>query len=839
MGFDTKELGAVCAPTSAPAAASRSWYRDPHLWTAVGVALGLKLGVLWLMLGSLRRVAQVQQLHADLRGWNDFFRAVRAGGVPYVDVATSAPVLTACWYWLLAKLPGVLAIHSTRPLVLCSALLMGVADLFNAGLVYTLAREVEPRSALRTSVVCACSLSALLLGPTHIDPWVVSCLLVAYRLDTLQRPRATAAALAIGAGFAPFVVWLFVAWLIQRRSRLQAGAVFVALQLALHLPFVLAGWPARSAFAAWSSGLAGQAGGSAPDSALGLSELWFGHFVLHDWAPILCLGLSALACMRLRRSQLPYTIVVLAIATMIVRPQAATSWQLWLYPFLLLIALRAETEWRSALLCATAALDLATVLANPLLWSLMRREVGALDPGAALERGAAWTLVFSISVLLKLVLLVGFARTLAREPARASQAPEPLHWPRIDLAAWSGWLRKPSLALWLVAALIIAQSAIAGSKMLHVPRYSDEVSHMPQIRHYCEGDPALHPTLTMLPGYHAVSALLASWLGDCSLEGVRKFSPFWGLGATLIAFLILRSLGARSPAMRTASFHFLPVIFPYHFFVYTDVLALLLVLLVLYLTIHRYYWMAGLIGAVSISIRQTNALLLILIVGIAWFDTDRSERFWVWARSLIQKSWASVLGLLGFAIFVYRNHGVAIGDRDAHEVGLHVGNVFFVLFLLALVALPANLERISRERRRLLQPSFGFALLALYLSYAYLFKVEHRYNHHEFFLRNAVVLWATGDVLRKALCFVPIALGFAALWTTPLVRTAYWVWIPVCLLGLLPEALIEQRYAIVPLGLWMLLRRDASPFAEALGAVFNFGLSTWLLELIASGRWAL
>jgi alpha-1,2-glucosyltransferase len=474
-----------------------------------------------------------------------------------------------------------------------------------------------------------------------------------------------------------------------------------------------------------------------------------------------------------------------------------------------------------------------------LLWPLMQKEVGALDPGAALERGAAWTLLFTAAVLLKLALLAGLARALVRGSPAAAEAPEPLRVPRIDFAVLRAQLQKPSLALWLAFALIVSQTAIAGSKMLHVGEYSDEVSHMPQIEHYCAGRSQIHHTLTMLTGYHAVTAQLASWRGDCSLEGARKFSPYWGLGATFIAFLILLAHGARSAATRTASFHFLPMIFPYHFFVYTDVLALLLTLLAVYSSIQRRWWMAGLVGAVSISIRQTNALVLLLVLAIAWLDTDKGEQFWIWARRLLQKSWSSVLGLAGFAVFVYLNGGVAVGDRDQHQVGLHLGNVFFVLFLLAWVALPANLERLWREQRRLLQPAFCVALLALYLSYAYLFKIEHDYNHHDGFLRNRILLWATSNVLTKTLFFLPIALGFAALWVTPLVRSAYWAWVPVCLLGLLPEALIEQRYAIVPLGLWMVLRRDASPLAEALGAVFNFGLSSWLLAGIAADRFSL
>jgi hypothetical protein len=37
----------------------------------------------------------------------------------------------------------------------------------------------------------------------------------------------------------------------------------------------------------------------------------------------------------------------------------------------------------------------------------------------------------------------------------------------------------------------------------------------------------------------------------------------------------------------------------------------------------------------------------------------------------------------------------------------------------------------------------------------------------------------------------------------------------------------------------MLMRRDGSPFAEGLTAIFNLAVSMWLLQQVASGQWGI
>lgn len=144
-------------------------------------------------------------------------------------------------------------------------------------------------------------------------------------------------------------------------------------------------------------------------------------------------------------------------------------------------------------------------------------------------------------------------------------------------------------------------------------------------------------------------------------------------------------------------------------------------------------------------------------------------------------------------------------------------------------------DSLWKHRASLASPFFVAALLATYLLYMQTFEVTHPYNGHMNFMRNALLNWAVQNNLSKSLFFLPMALALGCIWTMPLQRRAFWVLVPLVCAMLIPEALIEQRYAILPIALWTLLRRDVSQLAEALNAAASAALATTALMWIAKG----
>lgn len=420
-------------------------------------------------------------------------------------------------------------------------------------------------------------------------------------------------------------------------------------------------------------------------------------------------------------------------------------------------------------------------------------------------------------------------------PARSSTT---LEWSQ-DL----GHALEPWRARLMLAAFLLLQSLWAFNATSNMPGYSDEIHHAPQVERFCRGDYRLSKEITSLPGYHVVASLYARAIGDCSLHALRGFNVVCGLLVTLAAFGILNALGSQQALARTAAFHFLPILFPYHFVVYTDVLSLLLALLTVLLVVKRRWLTAGIVGSLGILPRQQNVVILAFCMLLAAWESDRNVPLRVWLLEYTKKVWTSALGLAAFGCFVLINHGVALGDQTAHKLSVTTGNVYFALFLLPLVSLPVCLELIWTQRKTLwASATFLGALLTVYFFYMQTFRVEHPYNLHPVtmtFVRNILLGWAVQSQLTKMLFFVGVMLGFSALWVTRLARPSLWVWLPIAIAMLLPDSLIEQRYSILPLGLWMLIRKDAGPTAELLTALCNAVIAIGFLLLMSGGHYSL
>jgi hypothetical protein len=161
--------------------------------------------------------------------------------------------------------------------------------------------------------------------------------------------------------------------------------------------------------------------------------------------------------------------------------------------------------------------------------------------------------------------------------------------------------------------------------------------------------------------------------------------------------------------------------------------------------------------------------------------------------------------------------------------------VFYGLALWFFVSLPANLERLWKQREKLLDHGFLLALLVSYAVYMLYFSADHRYNFIKNFVRNDVLRWVMHDFFAKSLFFIPVALGFATLWFTPLKRKAYWSLLLVAPVILVPEELIESRYVLLPVAIWSLVRRDGSRSAESLSVFSNAALAIWLVHQIMLG----
>lgn len=374
--------------------------------------------------------------------------------------------------------------------------------------------------------------------------------------------------------------------------------------------------------------------------------------------------------------------------------------------------------------------------------------------------------------------------------------------------------------LWLLA--ILAWIGVGLWVFRGVPAILDEGVHAAQVMLLLGGSAQQHPLLTTFPTYHM---LLAAMVWPLSGSGelpdhdlLRLLSSLLALTVLPIAYRLVRATGG-SPleaARRTYAFALLPGIAPLAFVLYTDVVALVPVLLAaLCLAVDRPR--AAVASAVLATLlRQTHVVWALWIAFQRWREL-RAASPHVRLRGLLP----ALLPLALFAGFVLVNGGVALGDRDLHPStvvsldNLHFGLLFAWLVLLPLQAGAA--ARISVALRS--QPLAALPGLLLILAFMLWFAPDHPYNRvaPEGILHNGMI-----ELLRQPLprCAAALAILWS-LWT--LQFTALRIdgsgWLRLFMvLSLLPMWMVDPRYALPALALFFLLREPDSGRIERLQA---------------------
>jgi alpha-1,2-glucosyltransferase len=141
--------------------------------------------------------------------------------------------------------------------------------------------------------------------------------------------------------------------------------------------------------------------------------------------------------------------------------------------------------------------------------------------------------------------------------------------------------------------------------------YADEEVHYDQIARFARGDLSLNPALTTLPGYHALLGLIGYVTGVTNIPFMRFLSFLIGLATIGVFGLISRELYRDAGFLRVLQLAFLPILFPFFFLLYTDVLSLLFVLLAFFFILRERPTLAAVMSLAGVLVRQTNIVWLL------------------------------------------------------------------------------------------------------------------------------------------------------------------------------------------------------------------------------------
>jgi len=365
--------------------------------------------------------------------------------------------------------------------------------------------------------------------------------------------------------------------------------------------------------------------------------------------------------------------------------------------------------------------------------------------------------------------------------------------------------------------------------MRHHGVYTDELNHYAQIQLFLRGEFRIFTLyLTTIPGYHAIVAAILKITGGESLNAARLVNAAFALIAVAGFHALRRKLWPSTETLATAQLLVLPILVPLFFLVYTDVLALALLLWATFATIAARHWLAAALLVLLISVRQNEVVWAGFLCALAAWPLVRAHGMRA-SREAIPLVLPYCVPVAAFLAFWAWNGSISLSHEQAAlhpDVSLHAGNLFFALFIAG-VLLPfhtiAGLRDFASHVRR--HPWLIAIPLVVFAAFWYGFRADNPYNTAlpSYVVRNGLLLAIGTEPVVRATVGVVVALAACGLASTRLKpKAAYWLY-PIAAFSLAASWLVEQRYTLVPLVLWLAFREHRGRRIE---------WATWALWLI-------
>lgn len=345
----------------------------------------------------------------------------------------------------------------------------------------------------------------------------------------------------------------------------------------------------------------------------------------------------------------------------------------------------------------------------------------------------------------------------------------------------------------------------------HAPM-ADERYYAAQVRLFVLGRLELEPGITMLPGYHALLAALLAPFGEYSNLRARLANLTVGLALVPLAWALARRRWPREAPVKAAQTLLQPLAFPYLFLVYTEAWSLAVLVAMLLATFARRHALAAFLGLLGTVMRQDFIFWVAFAYALAALEGIDLARWRSEASALARQALAVGLPYLAvlaaFVAFVIWNGGVAMADREVHTRPYNLANLWFFYLCAWLAFLPHCLEAVPRIARLLRRPAVVAAVLAAFAIYWLAWSNPHPYNqaHLRFFLHNEALHWIDTNGWVRAVAFVPMAWGALALASTPLAEPRLRLLHVFAPLFALLHPLVEQRYYLPALLLYVVWR---------------------------------
>lgn len=397
-----------------------------------------------------------------------------------------------------------------------------------------------------------------------------------------------------------------------------------------------------------------------------------------------------------------------------------------------------------------------------------------------------------------------------------------------DRAPSGGMRRTVTRVLAALSAILLMQLFL---RFRASPLLFDEIGDFCRIESFLKGTWRTQDCgVATLPGYHLLIASGLSIWSAASVPSARSISFFLSLLSCIPVFLIARLLHRSQALVRTLGVVTLPILLPFFPLLYTDVLGLGMLLWSLWAALRRRPLLAALLLTAAICVRQ-NAILWLPLIAVVSLERTAISRF-PSLGSLLGRGYAFFLPIAFFGLFLWYNGGVSLHRSAVTPAAtFSLGNVFFALFLFTSLFLPLVLALMRQMTATLFRRRWVWLLLLVFcLLFIFGFSATHPINQQGGQLRDAILLAVTTQAVPRTVFLLAGVLALLMILVTPLQRPSFFLLYPIAFLSLSTLWMIETRYALVPLVLFMLLRKSLSWRMEIMQVAYNFVVLAWIFS---------
>ncbi|ABN65819.2 glucosyltransferase [Scheffersomyces stipitis CBS 6054] len=375
--------------------------------------------------------------------------------------------------------------------------------------------------------------------------------------------------------------------------------------------------------------------------------------------------------------------------------------------------------------------------------------------------------------------------------------------------------------------------------------YIDEYFHIRQCQKYCQHK--FHEwdnKITTPPGLYVLGFLYTNAIQKlsgaesnyyCGNYDILRSVNLLGFFALLaIAHRFKKSYGNQYLSINIAS---QPLLFTYYFLFYTDIWSTVFVVLALTIVMSKpvrdyQAYCSGLLGLLSLWFRQTNIvwvafILAVLVERSVVRKRGESPNFLAQTSSFISsffKNWFKiipfVINAVLFAIFLKINGGITFGDKENHEIQLHVVQVFYCFTFIVLFTWPVwfDVHCLKRYLKFVFVQNYGlnFGLNVVSLcAIKYVidnFTVVHPFlladnRHYTFYIFKRLISHPKSYIIAVPLYHFATYSIISSLSQSDKINMRFVTivcYLAAVCLTIIPSPLFEPRYYIVPLVIFRL-----------------------------------